>query len=149
MQETNNEEKKEEEKDQKIPEKEDEKKSFPSADEYEALGMKMLRKNKNLKRMANKASELKVWYDYLPKPKEFLVKAGFWSFMLGFAVLSVLLSMWVELNNVDEIRYSGYLVFFWIFFVLQIFKHLLRYNFVTKNINEHMEMLRNGELEKF
>ncbi len=125
------------------------KNDFPTPEEYEILGTEMLNKNRNLKKLTKKASDLKMWYDYLPKPKEFLVKAGFWSFMLGFAMLSVCLSMWVELNNINEIRYSGYLIFFWIFFILQIFKHLLRYHFVTKNIHEHMDMLREGDLTKF
>lgn len=122
---------------------------FPTAQEYETLGMEILNKNRNLKKLTKKASDLKMWYDYLPKPKEFLVKAGFWCFMLGFALLSSCLSIWVELNNINEIRYSGYLTFFWIFFILQIFKHLLRYHFVTKNIHEHMDMLREGDLAKF
>ena len=125
------------------------KEKFPSEEEYRELGMKILESNKNLNRLLRKSADLKMWFDYLPRAKDFLVGAALWLFLLGLAILVFCLAVWAELNNLDEIRYAGYLSFLWILFGLNYFKNILRYNLVRKNINEHMDRLREGAVEKF
>ncbi|UCE75428.1 MAG: hypothetical protein JSV56_06935 [Methanomassiliicoccales archaeon] len=122
---------------------------FPNAEEYRKMGKKILEGNKNLNRLMKKSADLKMWFDYLPRAKEFLVNASLWLFLLGLAVLVFCLSVWAELESIQDIRLSGYLSFLWIFMGINFFKNILRYNLVTKNINKHMDMLREGEVEKF
>jgi hypothetical protein len=57
--------------------------------------------------------------------------------------------VWVELSNYDHIRYSGYLSFLWIFMTIRLLKNVLRYNLVTKNINDHMDKLREQDTKGF
>jgi hypothetical protein len=125
------------------------KEKFPTEEEFRELGMKILESNKNLNRLMRKSADLKMWYDYLPRAKDFLVSAALWLFLLGLAILVFCLSVWAEFNNLEEIRYSGYLSFLWILFGLNYFKNILRYNLVRKNINEHMDKFREGAVEKF
>lgn len=122
---------------------------FPSAEDFKELQKKMANSNKNLNNLMKKSADLKMWYDYLPRAKEFLVAAALWAFLLSLAVLTFCLSFWAELINIGHMQYSGYLSFLWIFMGIRLFKNILRYNTVTKNINEHMDMLRDGEVGKF
>jgi hypothetical protein len=122
---------------------------FPSQEEYRELGMRILESNKNLNRLMKKSADLKMWFDYLPRAKDFLVSASLWLFLMGLAILVFCLSVWAELSNTDGITYSGYLSFLWILFGMNYFKNILRYNIVRKNINEHMDHLREGAVEKF
>jgi nitrogen fixation-related uncharacterized protein len=121
---------------------------FPSSEDFLELGKKVYESNKNLNRLMKKSADLKMWFDYLPRAKEFLVNASLWVFLLGIAILAFCLALWAELNSVDEMRYSGYLSFIWILMAINFFKNILRYNLVTKNINEHMDMIRDGEYKK-
>jgi hypothetical protein len=127
----------------------DSKDDFPSQKEYLELGMKILESNRNLNRLMKKSADLKMWFDYLPRAKDFLVNASLWLFLLGLAILVFCLSAWAELSNYDRITYSGYLSFLWILFAMNYFKNILRYNIVRKNINEHMDMIREGDVDKF
>jgi hypothetical protein len=127
----------------------DSKEDFPSQKEYLELGMKILESNRNLNRLMKKSADLKMWFDYLPRAKDFLVRASLWLFLLGLAVLVFCLSAWAELDKGGSIIYSGYLSFLWILFAMNYFKNILRYNIVRKNINEHMDMIREGNVEKF
>jgi hypothetical protein len=127
----------------------DSKDDFPSQKEYLELGMKILESNRNLNRLMKKSADLKMWFDYLPRAKDFLVNAALWLFLLGLAILVFCLSAWAELSNYDGITYSGYLSFLWILFAMNFFKNILRYNIVRKNINEHMDKLRDGNVDKF
>ncbi len=129
----------------KIKEKED----FPTEEEYRELGMKILNSNKDLNRLIRKSADLKMWFDYLPRAKDFLVGAALWLFLLGLAILVFCLTVWAEFRNTGDIRYSGYLSFLWILFGLNYFKNILRYNLVRKNINEHMDKFREGAVENF
>lgn len=122
---------------------------FPSSENFKDLGKKVSESNKNLTRLMRKSADLKMWFDYLPRAKEFLVNASLWVFLLGIAILAFCLALWAELNSVGEMRYSGYLSFIWILMAINVFKNILRYNMVTKNINEHMDRLREGEFDKF
>ncbi len=131
------------------PKGEEEKKDFPSIEDFKELEKRMLASNKNLTRITKKAADLKMWFDYLPRAKEFLASAALWVFLLSITVLAFCLSLWAEMVNIGHIQYSGYLSFLWIFMGIRFFKNILRYNMVTKNINKHMDMLREGELEKF
>jgi hypothetical protein len=115
-------------KEEEIKQIEDEKKDFPSAEDFKELQKKMAISNKNLNNIMKKSADLKMWFDYTPRAKEFLVAAALWTF---------------------HMQYSGYLSFLWIFMGIRIFRNLLRYNTVTKNISEHMDMLRDGEVGKF
>ncbi|UCE37742.1 MAG: hypothetical protein JSW00_00390 [Thermoplasmata archaeon] len=125
------------------------KKEVPSGEDFKDLGKKALRSGKNLNRLTKKAADLKMWYDYQPRAKDFLVSAALWTFLLGLISLVICLSIWAELNNAGEIRYSGYLSFIWIIMAINLFKNILRYNIVTTNINKHMDMIREGDVEKF
>jgi hypothetical protein len=69
--------------------------------------------------------------------------------LIGIAVLAFCLAIWAELHTVGEVRYSGYLSFIWILMSINLFKNILRYNLVTNNINKHMDMLREGDVDKF
>jgi hypothetical protein len=122
---------------------------FPSEEEYRELGLHILESNRNLNRIMKKSADLKMWFDYLPRAKDFLVNAALWLFLLGLAILVFSLSVWAELSNTNDITYSGYLSFLWILFAMNYFKNILRYNIVRKNINEHMDHLREGAVEKF
>jgi hypothetical protein len=124
-------------------------KDFPSEENFKNLGKKALLSNKNLNKLTKKAADLKMWFDYLPRAKEFLVNAALWTFLLGLVTLVFCLSAWAELKNTGDIRYSGYLSFLWILMGINLFKNILRYNIVTKNINKHTDMLREGDVEKF
>lgn len=126
----------------------DSKDDFPSQKEYLELGMKILESNRNLNRLMKKSADLKMWFDYLPRAKDFLVSASLWLFLLGLAILVFCLAAWTELKN-GGITYSGYLSFLWILFAMNYFKNILRYNIVRKNINEHMDMVREGNVDKF
>ena len=130
-------------------EKEDAKKDFPSEGDFRELEKKILKSNQDLNRLMKKAADLKMWFDYLPRAKEFLTTAALWVFLLSISVLAFFLSIWAELDSLGHIRYAGYLSFIWIFMSIRLFKNLLRYNMVTKNIDKHMDMLRDGEVEKF
>lgn len=125
------------------------KNDFSSIEEFKELEKKMFRSNKNFNRLMKKSADLKMWFDYLPRAKEFLVSAALWLFLLSLAVLAFCLSLWVELGNIGHVQYSGYISFLWIFMGIRLFKNILRYNIVTKNINKHMDMLREGDVEKF
>lgn len=122
---------------------------FPSSEDFKELGKKLLESNKNLNRLMKKSADLKMWFDYLPRAKEFLVNAALWLFLISIAVVAFCLSLWAELVTIGEVRYSGYLSFIWIIMAINLFKNILRYNMVTKNINKHMDMLREGDVEKF
>lgn len=124
-------------------------KDFPTEEDFKNLGKKALLSNKNLNRLMRKAADLKMWFDYLPRAKEFIVNAALWTFLLGLVTLVFCLSVWAELMNTGHIRYSGYLSFLWILMVINLFKNILRYNIVTKNINKYTDMLREGDVEKF
>ncbi|MEE9152152.1 MAG: hypothetical protein V3U20_10030 [Thermoplasmata archaeon] len=123
--------------------------NFPVNDDFKELAKKVLESNKNLNRMMRKSADLKMWFDYLPRSKEFLVSAALWLFLLSIAVLAFCLALWAEFETVGEVRYSGYLSFILILMSINLFKNILRYNLVTKNINKHMNMIRDGEVEKF
>jgi len=122
---------------------------FPSDTEFQELSKKILDSNRSLNRLMKKSADLKMWFDYLPRAKEFLVNASLWTFLLSVAVLAFCLSLWAELQTAGEMRYSGYLSFIWILMTINLFKNILRYNLVTKNINKHMDMLREGEVDNF
>ncbi len=124
-------------------------KDFPTEEDFKNLGKKALRSNKNLNRLMRKAADLKMWFDYLPRAKEFIVNAALWTFLLGLVTLVFCLSVWAELMNSGNIQYSGYLSFLWILIGINLFKNILRYNIVTKNINKYTDMLREGDAEKF
>jgi hypothetical protein len=62
------------------------KEGFPTEEEYRELGMKILDSNKNLNRLMRKSADLKMWFDYLPRAKDFLVSAALWLFLLGLAI---------------------------------------------------------------
>jgi Flp pilus assembly protein TadB len=128
---------------------ENENKDFPTAENFKELSAKAMLANKNLSRLTKKAADVKMWFDYLPRAKEFLVNAALWTFLLGLVVLVFCLSIWAELNRVGTVQFAGYLSFLWILMGINLFKNILRYNIVTKNINKHMDMLRAGEVEKF
>jgi hypothetical protein len=132
-----------------LPQVEEGKEDFPSIEDFKKLEEWMLKSNKNLNRLMKIAADLKMWFDYLPRAKEFLVSAALWVFLLGLAALAFCLSLWAEMVNIGHIQYSGYLSFLWIFMSIRLFKNILRYNMVTKNISKHMDMLREGEVEKF
>lgn len=130
----------------------DEKKAnqnYPSEEDFKNFGKKALLSSKNLNKLTKKAADLKMWFDYLPRAKEFLVNAALWTFLLGLVTLVFCLSVWAELANNGHIIYSGYLSFLWILMGINLFKNILRYNIVTKNINKHTDMLREGDVEKF
>jgi len=122
---------------------------LPSDAEFQELSKKILDSNRSLNRLMKKSADLKMWFDYLPRAKEFLVNASLWTFLLSVAVLAFCLSLWAELQTAGEMRYSGYLSFIWILMTINLFKNILRYNLVTKNINKHMDMLREGEVDNF
>jgi len=122
---------------------------LPSDTEFQELSKKILDSNRSLNRLMKKSADLKMWFDYLPRAKEFLVNASLWTFLLSVAVLAFCLSLWAELQTAGEMRYSGYLSFIWILMTINLFKNILRYNLVTKNINKHMDMLREGEVDNF
>ena len=124
-------------------------KDVPTEEDFRNLGKKALLSNKNLNRLMKKAADLKMWFDYLPRAKEFLVNAALWTFLLGLVTLVFCLSVWAELMNTGYIQYSGYLSFLWILMGINLFKNILRYNIVTKNINNYTDMLREGDVEKF
>jgi hypothetical protein len=124
-------------------------KDFPTEEDFQNLGKKALLSNRNLNKLTRKAADLKMWFDYLPRAKEFLVNAALWTFLLGLVSLVFCLSVWAELKNTGDIRYSGYLSFLWILMGINLFKNILRYNIVTKNISKHTDMLREGDVEKF
>lgn len=130
------------------PKNEDDK-NFPSMKDYREMEKKMHKSNKNFMRLMKKSADLKMWFDYLPRAKEFLASAALWLFLLSLSVLTFCLVLWVELINTGDVQFSGYLSFLWIFMGIRLFKNLLRYNTVVKNINEHMDMLRDGDVEKF
>ena len=123
--------------------------NFPVNDDFKELAKKILESNKNLNRMMRKSADLKMWFDYLPRAKDFLVSAALWLFLLSLAVLAFCLALWAEFETVGGVRYSGYLSFILILMGINLFKNILRYNLVTKNINKHMNMIREGEVEKF
>ncbi len=122
---------------------------LPNEENFKELGKQALNSNRNLNRLTKKAADLKMWFDYLPRAKEFLVGAALWLFLLGLISLVFCLSVWAELNNGGKVVYSGYLSFLWILFGINLFKNILRYNLVTKNINKHMDMIREGDVGKF
>jgi hypothetical protein len=124
-------------------------KDFPTEEDFRNLGKKALLLNRNLNKLTKKAADLKMWFDYLPRAKEFLANAALWTFLLGLVILVFCLCAWAELKNTGNIRYSGYLSFLWILMGINLFKNILRYNIVTKNINKHTDMLREGDVEKF
>jgi hypothetical protein len=123
--------------------------NFPTQQEYMELGIKILESNRNLNTLMKKSADLKMWFDYLPRAKDFLVSGALWLFLLGLAILVFSLSVWAELSNTNEISYAGYLSFLWILFSMNFLKNILRYNIVRKNINEHMDNLREGDVDKF
>jgi hypothetical protein len=125
------------------------KKDFPTEEDFKNLGKKALLSNKNLNKLTRKAADLKMWFDYLPRAKEFMVNAALWTFLLGLVTLVFCLSVWAELKNTGDVRYSGYISFLWILMIINLFKNILRYNIVTKNINKHTDMLREGDVERF
>ncbi|UCF07786.1 MAG: hypothetical protein JSW28_09125 [Thermoplasmata archaeon] len=127
----------------------EEKERFPSEEDFRELQIKMQKSSRNLNTLMKKAADLKMWFDYLPRAKEFLVAAALWTFLIGLATLAFCLSVWVELTEIGHIQYSGYLSFLWIFMGIRFFKNILRYNMVTKNINEHMDKLRDEDIESF
>jgi magnesium-transporting ATPase (P-type) len=122
---------------------------FSSIENFKESAKRALESNKNLNMLMKKSADLKMWFDYLPRAKEFLVNAGLWLFLIGIAVLAFCLAIWAELHTVGEVRYSGYLSFIWILMSINLFKNILRYNLVTNNINKHMDMLREGEVDNF
>ena len=132
-----------------LKQKNEDDKNFPSMKDYKEMEKKMLRSNKNFNRLMKKSADLKMWFDYLPRAKEFLASAALWVFLLSLTVLTFCLILWIELINTGNVQFSGYISFLWIFMGIRLFRNLLRYNTVTKNINEHMDMLRDGEVEKF
>ncbi len=125
------------------------KQDFPSIEDFKELEKKMFKSNKNFNKLMKKSADLKMWFDYLPRAKEFLVTASLWLFLLSLAVLAFCLTLWVELSNIGHLQYSGYTCILWIFIGIRLFKNILRYNMVTKNISKHMDMLREGDIEKF
>jgi nitrogen fixation-related uncharacterized protein len=122
---------------------------FPSSENFKELAKNALESNKNLNRLMKKSADLKMWFDYLPRAKEFLVNAALWLLLISISVLAFCLALWAELHTVGEVRYSGYLSFIWILMGINLFKNILRYNLVTKNIDKHMDMLREGDVDKF
>lgn len=130
-------------------EKVKDRKDFPSEGDFIQLQEKFVESNKNLNRLMRKAADLKMWFDYTPRAKDFLTSAALWTFLLGLATLAFCLSVWVELVNSGHIQYSGYLSFLWIFMTIRLLKNMLRYNMVTKNINEHMDKLRDQDTKDF
>lgn len=125
------------------------KEDFPSEGDFVQLQEKLADSNKNLNRLMRKSADLKMWFDYTPRAKDFLTSAALWVFLLGCATLAFCLTVWVELVNYGEIQYSGYLSFLWIFMTIRLLKNVLRYNMVTKNINEHMDKLREQDTKGF
>ncbi len=123
--------------------------NLPSVENLKESAKKIFESNKNLNRLMKKSADLKMWFDYLPRAKEFLVNAALWLFLLSISVLAFCLALWAELHTAGEVRYSGYLSFIWILMGINLFKNILRYNLVTNNINKHMDMLREGEVDKF
>jgi len=123
--------------------------NFPSEGDFVHLQEKLAESNKNLNRLMKKAADLKMWFDYTPRAKDFLTSAGLWTFLMGCATLAFCLTVWVELVNYNHIQYSGYLSFLWIFMTIRLLKNVLRYNMVTKNINEHMDKLREQDTKGF
>ena len=130
-------------------EKIENKDNFPSEGDFAQLQEKLVESNKNLNRLMRKAADLKMWFDYTPRAKDFLISAALWTFLMGCATLAFCLTVWVELVNYGHIRYSGYLSFLWIFMTIRLLKNVLRYNMVTKNINEHMDKLREQDTKGF
>jgi hypothetical protein len=127
----------------------DSKDGFPTIDDFREVGMEILKSNKNTNRLMKKSADLKMWYDYLPRAKDFLVSASFWLFLLGLSILVFCMAVWAEYANYEEIRFSGYLSFLWIIMGMNFFKNILRYNLVRKNIDKHMDMIREGDVDKF
>jgi hypothetical protein len=122
---------------------------FPSEGDFVQLQEKLAESSKNLNRLMRKAADLKMWYDYSPRAKDFLTSAALWTFLIGCATLAFCLTVWVELSKFGHIQYSGYLSFLWIFMTIRLLKNVLRYNIVTKNINEHMDKLREQDTKDF
>jgi hypothetical protein len=116
---------------------------------FREMGIEILQSNKNTNRLMKKAADLKMWYDYLPRAKDFLVSASLWLFLLGLSILVFCMVVWAEYANYGEIRFAGYLSFIWIIMGMNFFKNILRYNLVRKNIDKHMDMIREGDVEKF
>ena len=130
---------------EKIKDRED----FPSEGDFVQLQERLAESNKNLNRLMKKAADLKMWFDYTPRAKDFLTSAALWMFLLGCATLAFCLTVWVETRDGGAIQYAGYLSFLWIFMTIRLFKNVLRYNMVVKNINEHMDKLREQDTKGF
>jgi hypothetical protein len=122
---------------------------FPSEGDFVALQQRLADSNKNLNRLMRKAADLKMWFDYSPRAKDFLTTAALWMFLLGCSTLVFCLTLWAEIVYYGDVRYSGYLSFLWIFMTIRLFKNVLRYNMVVKNINHHMDKLREQNTKDF
>ena len=132
-----------------IEDESDSKSAELTIDRFHELEAQMFGTARNLEKLTLRAADLRMWYDYIPKGKEFLTRASLWLFLEGAILLFLFLYAAFELNLYDAIRIAPYLTFLPLLAAMKIWQNILRHNTVRTNINKQMDLFREGNLETF